>query len=195
MSIVFFVSASEFRQWLTASHAVAAEIRVGFYRKESGRAGITYAEAVDEALCFGWIDGLRKRVDEVSYAIRFTPRKARSIWSVVNTKRVGELKQLGRLHAAGLKAFAARDPKRSGVYSFENETRSFDAAGLKQFRAHKNAWKFFQLQAPWYRRTATWWVVSAKKAETRSRRLDRLIADSEKGVRLAHLTSSPKLAK
>jgi uncharacterized protein YdeI (YjbR/CyaY-like superfamily) len=195
MTMTFFTSGAEFRQWLDENFHKVTELNIGFYKKGSDKTGITYAEALDEALCFGWIDGLRKRIDDSSYMIRFTPRKARSIWSNVNSRRVEELKKLRRMTTAGLQAFAARDPRRSGVYAFENAGRKLDAVFEKKFRANKKAWKFFQEQAPWYQRTACWWVMSAKKAETRIRRFKRLMEDSERVRRLAHLTSPGKKPK
>lgn len=192
MNVIYFESGFAFRQWLEEHHHVAVELWVGFYRKDSGREGVTYFEAVDEALCFGWIDGIRKRVDDASYTNRFTPRKARSIWSAINTKRVAALKKQGRMHAAGLKAYAARDPKRSGIYSFENAPRQLDAAAGRRFRANKKAWEYFKAQAPWYQRTAIWWIVNGKKAETREKRLAQLIKDSASERRLAHLSRPAK---
>lgn len=188
MNLKYFRSASEFREWLEANHARVSELWVGFFKQASGQGGLTYAEAVDEALCFGWIDGLKKRVDEFSYTQRFTPRKPRSTWSRVNIQHVARLKKAGRVMPAGLQAFAARDPKKSGVYSFENAARNLTAADEKRFRTDKAAWKFFQQQPPGYRRTAIWWVVGAKKNETRLRRLAQLMADSKSGRRLAQLT-------
>ncbi len=188
MTIKFFKSAPAFRRWLEANHARATELRVGFYKVDSRRGGLTYAEALDEALCFGWIDGVRKRVDAVAYGIRFTPRKPKSIWSRVNLRHVQRLKTAGRMTPAGLKVFVERDPARSGIYAFENAPRKLAAPDEKQFKADKKAWKFFQRQAPGCQRTAIWWVVNAKKDETRGRRLARLIADSTSGQRLAHLT-------
>ncbi len=164
---------------------------VGFYRKESGRAGITYRQALDEALCFGWIDGVRKAVDEASYTIRFTPRKADSIWSEINTKRVEGLTELGRMEKAGLAAFGARDLKKSQKYFYERNNCRFEAAHEKRFKANAKAWEFFRAQAPWYQRTTTWWVVSAKREETRLKRLATLIGDSSKGRRIG-LVDYPK---
>ncbi len=190
MKIAYFKSASGFRHWLEANHASVRELWVGFFKKASGKAGITYAEAVDEGLCFGWIDGLKKRVDDLSYTHRFTPRKPKSTWSRINIQHAERLKRAGRMMAAGLKALAARDPKKSGIYSFENAARELSPADERRFKADRVAWKFFQQQPPGYRRTAIWWVVSAKKGETRARRLSRLIEDSGNGRRLAQLTSS-----
>jgi len=191
MNIVFFESSSEFRKWLEKNHAQASELWVGFYRKGSGRTGISYPEAVDEALCFGWIDGIKKKIDEISYTHRFTPRKPRSFWSAVNIAKVRELTARGRMAPAGLAAFESRDEKRSVQYSYERESCAFDAGLESRFRANERAWEFFQAQPPGYRRTATWWVVSAKKEETRLKRLMILIGDSEAGRRLAQVTSSP----
>ena len=190
VNIQFFKSADELRKWLGKNHGKAPELWVGFYKKDSGRGGITYAEAVDEALCFGWIDGIRKGIDGSSYVSRFTPRKSRSIWSNINTKRAGELRTLGRMMPAGLKALSVRDPERSGIYSFENRAKKLEAVYERKFKANKKAWEFFQSQAPWYRRTAGWWVRSAKREETKWRRLERLMGDSEASKRLAHLTRS-----
>lgn len=192
MKVEHFKSPAEFRRWLAKHHAAAVELWVGFYRKDSGKGGITYQEALDEALCFGWIDGLKKRIDEASYTHRFTPRKARSIWSTVNTRRVEELRKLGRMAPPGLKAFAAREANRTGIYSFENRPRQLDGAYEKKFKANKPAWEFFQAQPPGYRRTAIWWVVSAKQEETRLRRLGRLIQDSAHGRRIGVLTYTAK---
>jgi uncharacterized protein YdeI (YjbR/CyaY-like superfamily) len=187
VKVTYFTSALEFRSWLESNHATAREIWVGFYKKQSGLAGITYAEALDEALCFGWIDGIRKRVDEVSYTNRFTPRRPRSIWSLVNTRRVEELRQLGRMAKAGLKAFALRDAKRTGIYTFER-TATFDAAAENRFKSDKRAWKFFQAQPAGYRRLATAWAMSAKRPETRARRLEQLMAASTKHLRVGKIT-------
>jgi uncharacterized protein YdeI (YjbR/CyaY-like superfamily) len=183
----FFRSPAEFRRWLQRHHAEAPELGVGFHKKGSGRPSITWPESVDEALCFGWIDGVRYRIDDTSYRIRFTPRKPRSVWSLVNVKRVAELKKLGRMAAAGLAAFAKADPKRSGMYSYERQNATLDAASEKRFRANKNAWAFFKAQAPSYQRLTTYWVVSAKREETRRRRLVALIAGSAAGRRLGLL--------
>jgi uncharacterized protein YdeI (YjbR/CyaY-like superfamily) len=195
METVFFKSAPELRDWLAKNHDKVTEVSVGFYKKSSGRTGITYQEALDEALCFGWIDGVRKGLDETSYKIRFTPRKAKSIWSNINIKRVGELKNLGRLEPAGLQTFEKRDAKRSGIYAFENEVRKLDAASEKALRANKKAWEFFRAQAPWYQRNVSWWITSAKKEETRVRRIELLIKDSEQGRRLRQYTSPGKKTK
>ncbi len=192
MDPTFFKSAAAFRTWLKKNHNQSSELLIGFYRTDSGKGGLTYHEALDEALCFGWIDGLRRRFDESSYTVRFTPRKVRSIWSAVNTKRVGELISLGKMHAAGKKVFEERDAKRSKLYSYERATCRLEGVYAKEFGANRKAWEFYQAQAPWYRRTSCWWVVSAKREETRRRRLEQLIEDSANGRRIKLLTSNPE---
>jgi uncharacterized protein YdeI (YjbR/CyaY-like superfamily) len=189
----FFATPSEFRTWLEEHHETIQELWVGFYKKGSGRPSITWPESVDEALCFGWIDGLRKGIDEISYTIRFTPRKPRSNWSAVNIKRVAELTDLRRMRPAGLKAFEARAEEKSGIYAYEQRhAAELDAAEEQQFRANKPAWDFFQSQAASYRKTAIWWIISAKKAETRHKRLATLIEDSEHGRTIRPLTRPTK---
>ena len=186
--VKFFVTPADFRKWLEANHGTAQELWVGFYRRETGRPGITWPESVDEALCFGWIDGIRKRLDDESYVIRFTPRKAQSTWSAVNIKRVAELKRAGRMTPAGNAAFAKRSDEKSAIYAYEQRNAAaFDKAAEEEFRANKQAWDFFQSQPPWYRRTATYKVVSAKKEETRRKRLAALIADCAAGRRIREL--------
>ena len=192
MKIKYFKSASEFRRWLEGNHARLSELWVGFFKKDSSKGGLTYAEAVDEALCFGWIDGLKKRVDELSYTHRFTPRKPKSNWSRINIQHVERLKKAGRMTPAGLEAYAAREPQRSGVYSFENAPRKLTAADEKQFKADKTAWEFFQQQPPGYQRLAIWWVVNAKKPGTRARRLGQLISESRNAHRLGQVSASNK---
>jgi uncharacterized protein YdeI (YjbR/CyaY-like superfamily) len=192
VKIKYFKSASGFRRWLEVNHARVSEIWVGFFKKDSGKAGLTYAEAVDEALCFGWIDGLKKRVDQLSYTHRFTPRQPKSNWSRINIQHVERLKKAGRMRPAGLKAYAAREPERSGIYSFENAPRKLAGADEKQFKANETACEFFQRQPPGYRRIAIWWVISAKKPETRARRLGQLIAASRNALRLGPAGGSKK---
>ena len=179
----FFSSPAQFRQWLEKNHDSAAELLVGFHKKDSGKKSITYPQALDEALCFGWIDGVRRSLDETSYTIRFTPRKPRSIWSNVNVRHVERLTKEGRMAEPGRKAYALRDPNRTGIYAFENEVREFSPEFEKKFRANKSAWQFFQSEPPSIRRTCIFWVMSAKKEETRLRRLEQLIARGEKGIR------------
>ena len=191
MSATFFASAAQFRRWLEANHRTAAELWVAFYKAHTGRKGLTYLEAVDEALCFGWIDGLKKRLDEQAFMHRFSPRRSRSVWSDVNTRKAEALKRQGRMASAGLAAYAARDPRRAGLYSFEKRNSpAFDAAAAARFKAKPKAWAFFAAQPPGYRRTATFWVMSAKREETRARRLASLIADSARGLRVDSLSGS-----
>jgi uncharacterized protein YdeI (YjbR/CyaY-like superfamily) len=189
MKPVFFRSGEEFRSWLERNHDRTNEVQVGFHKKGAGRTGITYQEAVDEALCFGWIDGVRNRIDETRYMNRFTPRKPQSMWSLKNTRRVEELKKLGRMNPAGLRVFEERDRAGSGLYSFEQGSAKLGGDQEQRFRANRKAWTFWEAQPPGYRKTATWWVISAKRPETRARRLERLIEDSANGRRVAQLTS------
>jgi uncharacterized protein YdeI (YjbR/CyaY-like superfamily) len=195
MDVVHFKSAAEFRKWLQKNHDRAKEVWVGFYRKESGRGGLTYKEALDQALCFGWIDGIRKKVDEESYTNRFTPRQAKSAWSLINIKRVEELTGEGLMAEPGLAAFNGRDPTRSGIYSFENRPKTLTRELERLFRANEPAYEFFRAQPAGYRRLATWFVMSAKKDDTRQRRLERLIVDSAAGRRLGIMTPAPKKAR
>jgi len=192
----FFATPAEFRAWFMTNHEVAQELWVGFYKKDSGRPSITWPESVDEALCFGWIDGIRKSVDAESYVIRFTPRKRGSIWSNVNIARAKALTSEKRMQPAGRRAFEARDARKSGIYSFEQrETAAFDRGEVEQFRGNKAAWKFFEAQPPGYRRLVTYWVITAKKPETRARRLARLIADSADGQRIREMRRAPNGAE
>ena len=179
-----FASGAEFRDWLAIHHATATELLVGFYHKASGKGGLTYSEALDEALCFGWIDGVRKRRDAHSYTIRFTPRRPGSVWSNVNVRHVTRLKAAGRMHPAGLAAFKRREKKKTGVYSFEQRPQMFPAAYAKIFRSNRPAWDFWLAQPPGYRRTTVWWVISAMRDVTRQSRLTALIALSAAGRRL-----------
>ena len=188
MDPVFFDDPSAFRAWLEEHHTRETELLVGFWKKGSGRASIDWPESVDEALCFGWIDGVRRSLGEESYTIRFTPRKTGSIWSKRNVERVAALVEEGRMRPAGLAAFEARSEARTGIYSHEREQAAeFSAAQLRAFRANRRAWKFFESQPPSYRRTATHWVVSAKREATRERRLAQLIEDSAAGLRVGPL--------
>jgi uncharacterized protein YdeI (YjbR/CyaY-like superfamily) len=186
----FFATPAEFRAWFEAEHERAQDVWVGFYKKGSGRPSITWPEAVDEALCFGWIDGVRRSLDDASYVIGFTSRKPRSTWSAVNIKRVEELTAQGRMRPAGLAAFAKRAEDQSGSYAYEQGDGAHELAATdeQQFRANRAAWDFFQARPAWYRRPAIWWVISAKRDETKQKRLATLIADSEQGRTIARLT-------
>lgn len=185
----FFPTPSDWRAWLEKNHATTEEFWVGFYKRDSGRSSITWPESVDGALCFGWIDGVRKSIDAISYMIRFTPRKSRSVWSAINIKRVSELKKLGLMHPAGLAAFEKRDGARSAIYAYEQrKTAKLPPEFEKQFRKQSEAWSFFQSQPPWYQRTSTYWVISAKKEETRLKRLATLIDCSQRKRNIPSLT-------
>ena len=183
MSPRFFPTASDFRTWLIANHATAKELSVGFYKVGSGKPSLTWPESVDQALCFGWIDGVRKSIDALSYKIRFTPRRPRSIWSAVNIKRVEVLTSLNLMQFAGIKAFQAKLENRSGIYAYEQRTADLPPPYAELLQQNTAAWNFFQAQAPSYRKTMCWWVVSAKTEPTRLKRLQKLIDDSANGRR------------
>jgi uncharacterized protein YdeI (YjbR/CyaY-like superfamily) len=187
-TVVHFSSPDVFRVWLEKNHASATELWLGFYKTSAKRRGITYSEALDEALCFGWIDGVRYSVDAESYKIRFTPRKAKSIWSLVNVRRVEALLKAKKMAQPGIKAFEAREKHRTGIYAFEQKRPGLSAKYKKLLRANQRAWEFFAKQAPWYQRTAGYWVSSAKQEETRARRLAKLMQVSAAGRRLDQLT-------
>ena len=180
----YFNAGGEFHAWLESNHDRASELLLGFYKKSAGKKGITYPDALDEALAFGWIDGVRRGVDEERYTIRFTPRKARSIWSNVNVKRVGELIAAGRMKDPGLATFAKRAAERSGIYAYEREAIELDAAAMKALKADRAALAFHEKQPPAYRRLVAHWVMRAKKPETRARRLQILIANAREGKRI-----------
>jgi uncharacterized protein YdeI (YjbR/CyaY-like superfamily) len=192
MKPIFFATPAEWRAWLEQNHADEDEVLVGFHRKASGLPSMTWSESVDQALCFGWIDGVRKGIDETSYSIRFTPRRARSIWSGVNIKKVERLSEQGLMHPSGLAAFEKRSEERSKTYSYERANANLGGEYEKEFRANKGAWAFWESQPPGYRRTATWWVISAKHEATRRRRLATLIEDSAGGRRISQLARPTK---
>jgi uncharacterized protein YdeI (YjbR/CyaY-like superfamily) len=188
----FFATPADLRRWFAKNAATEAELLVGFHRKGSGKPSITWPESVDEALCVGWIDGVRRSIDETSYTIRFTPRRPGSMWSAINIAKVKELTDAGRMKPAGLAVFAARRDERAG-YTYEQLlTSTFAPEQEKRFRKNARAWRFFSAQPPGYRGHATYWVVSAKKEETRERRLATLIADSAAGRRLGRLQPKKK---
>lgn len=184
---VFFASEADFRKWLQKNHATADEVWVGFYKKHTGKPTVTYKEAVDQALCYGWIDGIRKSIDDESYMNRFTPRRKGSNWSAVNIKRAHELVADGLMKPAGAKAFAARDESKAARYSFERANVAFSPAQLKAFKKNRKAWQFFESQPPSYRKVVTHWVTSAKQPATQERRLVQLMKDSAAGLRIAAL--------
>lgn len=187
MDTIYFRSSEELRAWF-AEHGDAQELWVGFYKKGSGETGITYPEAVDEALCAGWIDGVRYGVDDRRYHNRFTPRRPSSHWSQVNIRRVAELRAQGRMLPAGEAVFAARKVEKEAQYSYENRPQNLGEPYEGQFRAHPAAWEFYAAQSPSYRRSASWWVLGAKQEVTRQRRLAALIEASAQGTRIPALS-------
>jgi uncharacterized protein YdeI (YjbR/CyaY-like superfamily) len=192
-SPVFFPTFADLVAWYDRHHRTTLEVWIGFHKRASGKPSVTWPESVDAALCFGWIDGVRKSIDETRYMIRFTPRKAKSNWSVVNIERARALTEQGLMRPEGLAAFEARGDDRVATYSYEQrKAPEFSAAEARAFRAHKAAWKWFSTQAPSYQRVATFWVVSAKLGATRKRRLETLIDDSAHGRDLAAVGRRPK---
>lgn len=184
MKIKYFKSSSDFRRWLEKNHATTQELWVGYHKKSSGQPSITWPESVDEALCFGWIDGIRKSIDDLRYTSRFTPRKRGSVWSAVNIKRAQELSDKGLMKPAGMTAFNARKENRSGIYSYEQRSDKLAAPYEERLRRDKAACNFFYAQPPSYRKAIGWWVVSAKQEATRLKRLEKLIKQSAIGKRL-----------
>jgi uncharacterized protein YdeI (YjbR/CyaY-like superfamily) len=192
MNPVYFPTPAEFRKWLKRNHATATELLVGYHKVDSGKPSITWPESVDEALCFGWIDGIRKRIDNTSYCIRFTPRKQKSTWSVVNIKRVKVLIKEGRMTPEGLKAYQARRENRVGIYSYEQRPSELPDPYAEQFRKNPKAWDYFQSCPPSYRKAVIWWVISAKKEDTRLSRLQTLIEDSSHRRRIVQMGRKPQ---
>ena len=190
MKPLFFPTPSDFRKWLAKHHAITAELWVGYYKKDSGKPSITWPESVDQALCYGWIDGVRKSIDASRYKIRFTPRKSGSVWSSINIKRVQALIEEKQMTPAGLKAYESRKENRSGIYSYEQRRAELEEPYDRLLKKNKAAWRFFQSQPPSYRKTASWWIISAKQEATRRKRLEKLIAHSAQEERLPHLRPS-----
>ena len=182
MTPLFFTKQSDFREWLETNHEEETELLVGFYKVGSGKPSMTWTQSVDEALCFGWIDGVRKSIDEESYQIRFSQRKSTSIWSLVNIQKIGVLSKQGLMQPAGLIIFQNRKENKSKIYSYENEEVKLTFDFEKQFKANEKAWECFQLLAPSYKKPSTNWVMSAKQEATKIKRLAELIADSEAGT-------------
>ncbi len=189
MKPAFFKTSDEFRSWLEKNHAAENVLLVGFHKKDSGKQSMTYPEALDNALCYGWIDGVRRNIDETSYSIRFTPRKPTSIWSLVNIGHVRRLKKLGKMKPAGLKVFEERDRKKSKMYSFENSEKPLEPKYVRIFKSNKKAWDFFSQQAPSYQKVARWWIRNAKQEATRLRRLQSLIEASSQQIKLDQFLS------
>ena len=183
-SLTFFPTPAAWRKWLTVNHTKKTEMLVGFYKTASGKPSMTWPESVDEALCFGWIDSVRKSIDNTSYSIRFSVRKPSSIWSQINLRKVDQLIASGKMQPAGLAIFQSRDLTKVNRYSFEQATLAFDEASQTSFAARKEAWAFYQAQSPTYRKQTTWWVMGAKQPATRLKRLTKLIEQTEKGLRI-----------
>ena len=182
-----FRNAAGFRAWLNRHHASETEVLVKLYKVHAKQKGLSYSEALDEALCYGWIDGVRRGGDEESFNIRFTPRKPKSTWSAVNIRSVAALEASGRMHEGGRAAFSRRSAERSGIYAYENRGTELSPEYQRKLKANKRAWEFFAAQPPWYRRTSIYWVMSAKKEETRERRLSSLIDFSSEGKPIPQL--------
>jgi uncharacterized protein YdeI (YjbR/CyaY-like superfamily) len=189
---VFFKTPAELRRWFAKNHAKLSELWVGYYKKDSGKPSITWPQSVDEALCVGWIDGIRKSIDEVSYKIRFTPRRPRSIWSAVNTRRVAELQKEGRMKPEGLAAFTKREEYRSGIYTYEQRSPELPAEYARIMKQNPDAAKFYEQQPPGYRKAMNWRILCAKKEETRLKRLEELIHYSAKGQQLPQFVALTK---
>ncbi len=182
MTLTFFAKQSDFRKWLEKNHKKETELLVGFYKVGKGKPSITWSQSVDEALCFGWIDGVRKSIDHESYCIRFTPRKPTSIWSALNIAKVEELTKQGKMHSSGLSIYSFRQESKSKIYAFENAEVKLSLDFEKRFKKNKKAWEYFQLLAPSYKKPSTNWVMSAKQEATQIKRLAELIADCQAGT-------------
>lgn len=180
----FFPTSKSLRKWFEKNHNKEKELWIGFYKVSTGKPSVTWSQSVDEALCFGWIDGIRKSIDEESYCIRFTPRNPKSNWSAVNIQKVECLTQLGLMKPQGLKAFGFREDKKSRVYSYENLSVSFNSSFKKKFKANKKAWQYFVSTSPSYQKITTRWVMSAKQEATRLKRLEELIRDCAEGKKI-----------
>lgn len=179
MDAKFFPTQADFRRWLGENHDQESEIIVGYYKVKSSKGGMTWSESVDQALCFGWVDGVRRRIDDESYCNRFTPRRANSNWSAVNIAKVADLTEKGLMKPAGIAAFAKRTETRSKIYAYENELKQFSDEFEKLFRANEKAWEFYEKQANWYKKQMVNWVMTAKQEATRKSRLEKLLGESE----------------
>jgi uncharacterized protein YdeI (YjbR/CyaY-like superfamily) len=184
MSVTFFKTQDDFRKWLESHHEEETELIVGFYKVDSGKPSMSWSQSVDQALCFGWIDGVRKSIDKESYSIRFTPRRNTSNWSAINIKKIEDLTKAGLMKSAGLKAFSLRKENKSEIYSYENDTIFLVSNYEIQFRENKKAWDFFMKQAPSYRKAIISWIMSAMQEKTRQSRLEKTIKESEQQKRV-----------
>lgn len=192
MKPIYFQKQTDLRKWFEKNHLTKKELIVGFYKKDSGRESITWSQSVDEALCFGWIDSIRRSIDRKSYSIRFTPRNPKSVWSAINIKKVENLFKLGLMKPAGIAAFNKLDQDKSKIYSFEQRSVKFDKKYETIFKRNKKAWAFFSEQIPSYQKPAIHWVMSAKQEETRLRRLNILVNDSARLQKIAPLRRNQK---
>jgi uncharacterized protein YdeI (YjbR/CyaY-like superfamily) len=192
MEVKFFATPADFRAWLYENHQQLSEQWIGFYKVKSGIPSMTWSESVDEALCYGWIDGLRKSIDEKSYKIRFTPRRPKSFWSAVNIKKVAALTKLGKMMPAGIEAYKKLDENRANIYSFEQENIVLDKAFEKELRANKKAWAYFQTLPPSAKKATIHWLMSAKREDTKLRRLKTLIESAEEELRIPMLRRNTK---
>ena len=188
MPPTFFRTPSQLREWLETYHTTTDELWIGYYKKDTGKPSITWPESVDQALCYGWIDGVRKRIDDISYTIRFTPRKSGSIWSSVNITRAQALIAQGHMQPAGLDAYQVRRENKSGIYSYEQRSVELPEPYNLMLKKNRVAWSFFQAQPPSHRKAVSWWIISAKREETRLKRLEKLIEYSVQGHTLPELT-------
>ena len=179
--VQIFPTAADFRAWLEQNHDTATELLVGYYKKGATKTSMTYAESVEEGLCFGWIDGLTRRIDDEVYTIRFTPRRKTSNWSAINIAKIAELTAAGRMHPAGTRAFEERDRRKDASYSYERPAQELPTDMLDRLRADAAAWAYWQSRTPSFRRQTTHWVVSAKRPETRERRFTALLTDAAAG--------------
>ena len=184
VSVTFFKTQDDFREWLENNHEKETELIVGFFKVDSGKPSMSWSQSVDQALCFGWIDGVRKSIDKESYSIRFTPRRSTSNWSAINIKKIEVLTKAGLMKPAGLKAFSLRKENKSEVYAYENDTLFLDSNYEVQFRENKKAWDFFMKQAPSYRKAIMRWIMSAVQEKTRQSRLEKTINESKQQKRV-----------
>ncbi|MFZ1520371.1 MAG: YdeI/OmpD-associated family protein, partial [Ignavibacteriaceae bacterium] len=193
MKVVFFPTQKDLRKWFEKNHKKEKEIFIGYYKVSTGKLTVSWSQSVDEALCFGWIDGIRKSIDEESYCNRFTPRNPKSNWSAVNIKKVEELTKLGLMKPEGLNAFGFRKVEKSKIYAYENPKVEFDKSFEKLFKSNKKAWAFYQTTSPTYRKVTTRWVMSAKQDTTRLKRLNELITDCAAGRNIKAMSYGKKL--
>jgi uncharacterized protein YdeI (YjbR/CyaY-like superfamily) len=184
MSSMFFTNTAEFRKWLEENYQTETELSVGYYKVSTGKPSMNWSDSVDEALCFGWIDGVRRSIDSDSYSIRFTPRNPKSNWSAINIKKVEELIRVGKMTPAGLAVYEKRSETRSGIYSYENQPEKLSPELETRFKANPEAWEFFQKQAPSYKKVKIYWVMEARQEQTRLSRLEKLVAACQSGERI-----------